>query len=105
MNEDWELGRLYWRHIDRGDSEEEAIAGVRQRFFTEVCAPTNETSFFVGTVLGHGTWVVLGTYYPKIGKSGNPNEGNLELFPSSDIVGAYRNPSAAWSSKISTFLM
>ena len=81
MNEDWELGRLYWRHIDRGDSEEAAICGVRQRFFTEMCAPANETYFFVGTVLGHGTWVVLGTYYPKIGKSGNPNEENLELFP------------------------
>ena len=24
---------------------------------------------------------ILGTYYPKIGKSGNPNEENLELFP------------------------
>lgn len=81
MNEDWELGRLYWRHIDQGDSEEEAIAGVRQRFFTEMCAPTNETYLFVGTILGRGTWVVLGTYYPKLGKSGNPNEGNLELFP------------------------
>lgn len=83
MNEDWELGRLCWRHIDRGDSEDEAIAGVRQRFLTEMCASTNETYFFVGTVLRHGTWVVLGTFYPRIGKSGNPNEGNLELFPGS----------------------
>ena len=81
MNEDWELGRLYWRHIDSGDSEEAAIAGVRQRFFTEMCAPSNETYFFVGTVLGHGTWVVLGTFYPKIGKSGGTSDENLELFP------------------------
>lgn len=80
MNEDWELGRLYWRHIDRGDSESGAIAGVRQRFLSEICANTNETYFFVGTVLSHGTWVVLGTFYPKLGRSGNPRQGNLELF-------------------------
>ncbi len=81
MNEDWELGRLCWRHRDRGDSEDEAIEGVRQRFFTEMCAPTRETYFFVGTVLRHGTWVVIGTFYPKVGRSGSPVGQTLDMFP------------------------
>ena len=81
MNEDWELGALYWRLRDRGDSEDQAVEGVKQRFFTEMCDPSLETYLFVGTVLRHGTWVVVGTFYPKLGKSGSPIGQTLEMFP------------------------
>ena len=62
-------------------TEEEATEGVRQRFFTEMCASTRETYFFVGTVLSHGTWVVIGTFYPKVGKSGSQVGQTLNMFP------------------------
>ena len=67
MNEDWELGALYWRLIDGGASEEEACEKVRQKFLDELCGPDKETHFFVGTVLAHPkSWVVIGVYYPKV---------------------------------------
>ena len=66
MNEDWELGALFWKLIDDGASEADAITKVKNKFFTEICGKRNDVHFFVGTVSNHPTsWVVLGTYYPK----------------------------------------
>ena len=66
MNEDWELGALYWRLIDGGVSEAEATEKVRQKFLNELCGDDKDTHFFVGTVLKHPrSWVVIGIYYPK----------------------------------------
>lgn len=74
MNEDWELGALYWRMIDAGCAEKEAIDKVRQKFLTQMCAPDRDTHFFVGTVLAHPkNWVVIGVYWPPestLNKSG-----------------------------------
>jgi hypothetical protein len=30
-----------------------------------MCASNIDTHFFVGTVLSHGTWVILGVFWPK----------------------------------------
>lgn len=66
MNEDWELGTLYWKMIDKGCTEEEAIDKVRQKFLTQLCGPDRDTHFFVGTILAHPkSWVVIGVYWPR----------------------------------------
>ena len=65
MIEDWELGALFWKLVDKGDSHERAAEKVKERFLTDLCGPDKETYFYVGTVLGHGTWVVIGVFYPS----------------------------------------
>ncbi len=66
MNEDWEVGALYWRLIDGGATEAEATGKVKQKFLADLCGPEKDTHFFVGTVLAHPkSWVVIGVYYPK----------------------------------------
>lgn len=66
MNEDWELGALYWRLIDAGATELEAVQKVREKFLDELCGPDRDTHFFVGTILSHPkNWVVIGVYWPK----------------------------------------
>ena len=80
--EDWEVGALYWRLVDEGASPEEAAEKVKQKFLGEICAPEKETSYFyVGTVLKWPkSWVVIGAFYPKYGKSGSPIGRTGELF-------------------------
>lgn len=73
MIEDWEVGALYWNCIDKGDAPETAAEKVRQKFFDEICAPSRDTHLFVGTVLAHGTWVVIGVFWP-------PKEQEYPLF-------------------------
>ena len=66
MNEDWELGALFWRLIDGGATEAEAVEKVREKFFVEMCGPNHDTHFFVGTILAHRkSWVVIGSFWPK----------------------------------------
>lgn len=65
MIEDWEAGALYWRCVDGGASATEAAAKVKQKFLDQICAPEIDTHFFVGTVLGHGTWVIIGVFWPR----------------------------------------
>ena len=75
--EDWEVGALYWNCVDKGSSSEEAAQKVKEKFFEEICAPDKNTHFFVGTVLGHRTWIVIGTFWPKI-ISSQPTLFNIE---------------------------
>jgi len=65
MIEDWELGALYWRQIDNAATPDEAARAVKHKFLEEICGPDRDTYLFVGTVLAHGTWVVIGTFWPK----------------------------------------
>lgn len=51
--------------VDKGATPTEAAAAVKAKFLGEICSHSRNTHFFVGTVLEHGTWVVIGTYYPK----------------------------------------
>jgi hypothetical protein len=69
MLEDWEVNALYWRCVDQGDSPLIACQKVRQKFMDQICGPDRDTHFYVGTVLAHGTWVVIGTFYPKRGRA------------------------------------
>jgi hypothetical protein len=82
-NEDWEVGALYWKLVDQGATTEEATKKVKQKFLDEICAPENETYFYVGTVLNHPkSWLVIGTFYPRQGKSGSGIGQTGELFTS-----------------------
>jgi len=62
---DWEIGQLYRNMRDNRRDEVVAVQKVRQRFFDTICASDIDTHFFVGTILRHGTWIVLGTFWPK----------------------------------------
>ncbi len=75
MIEDWEAGALYWNCVDKGDTADVAAAKVKQKFLTELCAPKIDTHFFVGTVLEHGTWVIIGVFRPLKEDAGTLFEG------------------------------
>jgi hypothetical protein len=67
MIEDWEVGALFWKMVDKGCSHEEASQKVRDKFLHDLCSPDKDTYFYVGTILAHPkTWVVIGVFYPKI---------------------------------------
>jgi hypothetical protein len=67
MIEDWEVGALFWRLVDKGTSHKEASEKVRDKFLKEICGPDKDTYFYVGTILAHPKkWVVIGVFYPKI---------------------------------------
>lgn len=70
MIEDWEVGALFWRDVDAGRTSDEAAKMVRKRFLEDMCAPDRDTHFYVGTILAHPkTWVVIGVFWPRIGKA------------------------------------
>ncbi len=62
---DWELGRFYLRMRDQYQDEKIACDEVRKRFYDTICAADRDTHFFVGTTLEYGTWIVIGTFWPK----------------------------------------
>ena len=82
MIEDWELGALYWRCIDNGDAPAIAAAKVKDKFLGTMCAPERDTHLFVGTVLEHGTWVVIGVFWPPRDDS---DSNSAPLFESSGL--------------------
>lgn len=65
MIEDWELGALYLKMREKYLDEHVAIEKVKDKFLGKLCAQNIDTHFFVGTVLSHGTYVVLGVFWPK----------------------------------------
>ena len=64
MIEDWELGVLYRKEAERLGDEQAAVASVRHKFFDEICGPSRDTRFFMGTVFPYNTWVVIGVFWP-----------------------------------------
>jgi len=64
MIEDWEVGVLYRKLRDDCQDEKVAIEKVRNKFLNTICAPDRDTHFFVGTTLAHGTWIIIGTFWP-----------------------------------------
>lgn len=81
MIEDWEVGALFWRLVDQGDSNENAAEKVRDKFLRELCGADKNTHFFVGTVLAHpNTWVIIGVFYPKVESGESKGNSRLPLF-------------------------
>jgi hypothetical protein len=68
MIEDWEVGALYWNLVDNyGKSPIQAAEGVKQKFLHDMCGPSKDTHFYVGTILAHPKrWVVIGVFWPKL---------------------------------------
>ncbi len=66
MIEDWEVGALFWRLVDRGEPHERAAELVKEKFLDQMCGPDKDTYFYVGTILGYGRWVVIGVFWPHI---------------------------------------
>lgn len=64
MIEDWELGVLYRKEVERLGDEKAAVASVRKKFFDEICHTSKDTRFFMGTVFPYNTWVVIGVFWP-----------------------------------------
>ena len=64
MIEDWELGVLYRKEVERLGAEQAAVASVRGKFFDEICHQSRDTRFFMGTVFPYNTWVVIGVFWP-----------------------------------------
>jgi len=64
MIEDWELGVLYRREVERLGDEKAAVASVRKKFFDEMCHKSRDTRLFMGTVFPYNTWVVIGVFWP-----------------------------------------
>ena len=77
MIEDWEVGALFWKMVDKGCSHKEASQKVRDKFLNDLCGPDKDTYFYVGTILAHPkTWVVIGIFYPKVkSKKMKPTKG------------------------------
>ena len=77
LNEDWELGSLYWSLVDNGATGKQAAHTVRTRFLTQIRRPVHDTHFFVGTVSNHpASWVIIGVF-----------PGLEENFPATELVG------------------
>ena len=64
MIEDWELGVLFLKEVERLGSERAAAQSVKKKYFDEICAETRDTRFFMGTVFPYNTWVVIGVFWP-----------------------------------------
>ena len=81
MIEDWELGVLYLKEVDRLGAEQRAAESVKNKFFDELCAPDKDTQFFMGTVFPYNTWIVLGVFWPpKIPPKVPPKDLQMKLF-------------------------
>ncbi len=64
MCEDWELGALYLKEVERLGDPTRAAQSVRKKFLDELCGPKRDTHFFMGTVFPYNTWVVIGVWWP-----------------------------------------
>ncbi len=64
MIEDWELGVLFLKEAERLGSDSAAARSVRNKYLNEVCSPSRDTRFFMGTVFPYNTWVVIGVFWP-----------------------------------------
>jgi len=70
MIEDWEIGALYWRQLDkyRGD-EEKAVNDVKKKYYTDF-AKTKDLHLFLGTTQVYhykskNPFMIIGTFHPK----------------------------------------
>lgn len=69
MIEDWELGALYWKCLDRAEGNEElACQKVKEKYLNEMWSKC-DLHFFMGTTkqfhnVGPNPFIIIGTFYP-----------------------------------------
>lgn len=64
MIEDWELGVLFLKEVERLGSEEAAAQSVKKKYLDEMFAPSKDTRLFMGTTWPYNSWVVIGVFWP-----------------------------------------
>ena len=70
MNEDWELGALFWNCLERHDGDEKAACeDVKKKYYNDF-AITKDLYFYLGTTkFNHlrapNPFIIIGTFYPK----------------------------------------
>ena len=77
MNEDWELGALYWNCLEKHKGDENAACKDVKKKYWDDFAKTKDLHFYLGTTkLNHlrapNPFIIIGTFHPKI-------EDQLEL--------------------------
>ncbi|MBN1822604.1 MAG: hypothetical protein JXR31_01570 [Prolixibacteraceae bacterium] len=71
MNEDWELGALFWNCLEKHDGNENAACDdVRKKYWDDF-AKTKDLYFYLGTTKVHhlvapNPFIIIGTFHPKI---------------------------------------
>jgi hypothetical protein len=63
MNEDWEIGVLFWKELERLGNQKAAAESVRKKCL-QMVATKHDTRFFMGTRFPYNTWLVLGVFWP-----------------------------------------
>ncbi|GGC04933.1 hypothetical protein [Dyadobacter sediminis] len=69
MIEDWEIGALYWRMLDKYEgNEQKACEDVRKKYFDDF-AKTKDLYLFLGTTreyhnVGLNPFIIIGTFHP-----------------------------------------
>lgn len=71
MNEDWELGALFWNCMNKYDGDETAACADVKKKYLDDFARTKDLYFFLGTTKLHhlrakNPFIIIGTFYPKI---------------------------------------
>lgn len=70
MNEDWELGALYWNCLARNEGDEEAACADVIKKYWDDFAKTKDLYFYLGTTLANhlrapNPFIIIGTFHPK----------------------------------------
>ena len=73
MNEDWELGALYWNCLKKYNGDENAACEDVKKKYRNDFAKTKDLHFYLGTTkLNHlrapNPFIIIGTFHPKIEK-------------------------------------
>lgn len=80
MITDWELGVLYLKEVRRLGSKQKAAESVKNKFLNELCHPSKDTQFFMGTVFPYNTWIAIGVFWPpKTPPKAPPQNLQIEL--------------------------
>jgi hypothetical protein len=71
MNEDWELGALYWKCLNKNNGDEDAASNDVKRKYLDDFARTKDLYFYLGTTKLHhlrapNPFIIIGTFHPKI---------------------------------------
>ena len=70
MNEDWELGALFWKCLDRNGGDESAACDDVKKKYWDDFAKTKDLYFYLGTTRVHHfcdyPFIIIGTFHPKM---------------------------------------
>lgn len=70
---DWETSTLFIKMRDKYGDEEVAVKMVTDKYVNDILSEKCDTLLFVGTVLKHNSWLIIGTFHPR-------RERQMDLF-------------------------